>query len=37
MRAWQNKDWHLSKDDLAVTLLVIGVILLAIWIGKQIL
>ncbi len=37
MRAWQDKGWHLSKDDLAITLLVVGVILLAIWIGRQIL
>ena len=37
LRVWQDKGWHLSKDDLVVTLLVLGVILLAIWIGKQIL
>jgi hypothetical protein len=37
MRVWQDKGWHLSKDDLVVTLLVLGAILLAIFIGKQIL
>ncbi len=37
MRVWQDKSWHLNKDDLLLTLFVLGVIVLAIWIGKQIL
>ncbi len=37
MQLWQERGWRLSKDDVAVTLLVVGVILLAIWIGEQVL
>jgi hypothetical protein len=37
LRVWQDKGWHLSKDDLVVTLYVLDVILLAILISKPIL
>jgi len=37
MQAWQNKGWHLNKEDLILTVLVAGTVLLAIWIGIQVL
>jgi hypothetical protein len=37
MRTWRDNGGQLSKDDVFLTLLVLGVILLAIWIGNQIL
>lgn len=37
MRAQQEKSGRLNKEDVIIILLVIGTLLLAIWIGKQIL
>lgn len=37
MQAWRNKASQLTKEDLILILLVIGTVLLAVWIGSQIL
>jgi hypothetical protein len=37
MQAGRDKGRQLSKEDLIITLLVAGTVLLAIWIGMQVL
>jgi len=37
MQAWRDKWWQLTTEDLIMILLVVGTVLLAIWIGSQIL
>ena len=37
MRAWLDKEWHLSNVDLVQILLVLGAVLLVIWVGIQLL
>lgn len=37
MQAWRDKGKQLTKEDLVLVLLVGGTVLLAIWLGSQIL